>query len=344
MKVPFLSTRFSESGKKAKMRFENILNPSVKHKGGLLLMCAIVLICTINILINSKPTEEKNTAVTTEDTALYLDPALTAHSSDLKANDLVGILYKHSDDIYYVRRAVTDVPAQEGYISKNLLSFDFDEANQGIIMSDTVYDAPIKDKGNNDIEAKGKVCTINEYLGDWRGISLPGGIDGVWIKEEDISYNLIFDTFEQTAGGFYTQFKEYVQKKYTEAYKPYYDSTIVEYLSNYKETFNEETNMVEAEFIMNARHRNYYKDPDTVKYIQDAKKMAETYDNEYYRKLYNTYYNEYNQLKTSNYVLKLTAKVAKGVLDEDSIKMYTNDGIRDTWYELENGFGSYIID
>ena len=321
-----------------------ILNTSAKRKGALFLTCAIAFAGIFNIFVNPNPVEEKTTAIVPKDTVLYLDSSLTAVSSNLKANDLVGILYKHSDEIYYVRRAVTEFPAQEGYISKEKLSFDFNEANQGIITSDIVYDAPIKDKGNTNIEAKGKVCTINEYLGDWRGISLAGGIDGMWIKAEDISYDLVFDTLEQTAGGFYSEIKNYVQKKYTEAYKPYYDSTIVEYLSGYKEVFDKKTNTLEAEFVMNARHRNYYKDPDTVKYIQDAKKMAEENDNEYYQKLYKTYYDEYNQIKVSNYVLKLTARVSGGKLDEDSIKMYTNDGIQDTWYELENGFGSYIMD
>lgn len=344
MKAPFLSTQFSESGKKAKKRFENILSTDAKRKGALILMCAIVLVGIVSLLVGKKNDAEQTTAVITEDTPIYFDSSLTALSDNLKAGDLVGILYKHNEDIYYIRRAVTEIPAIEGYVSKDKLNFDFSEANQGVITSDLVYNEPFKDKGNPEIDAKGKVCTINDWYGDWWRVSLPGGIDDVWVPAEDISYELVFDTLEVTAGSFYKQIKDYVQKKYTEAYKPHYDATIVEYLSDYKETYDEKSKTIEAEFVMNAKHRNYYKDPDSVKYIQDAKKMAEENDNEYYQKLYKTYYNEYNEIKTSNYVLKLTAKVSDDKLDEDSIKMYTNDGILDTWYELENGFGSYIID
>ncbi len=346
MKEPFLSTKFSESGKRAKKRFDNILNPTAKRRGAVFLMCIIVLVGIVNLLVNFKGSEEMHLAVLTEDSDIFFDSSLSAYAASLLENDLFYVFFE-ADDTAYVRLLDGNYPQIEGYLPQKLLSYDFDRANQVLITSDNVYQSPDESTLIADVSAKNLICNVVEYNNPegWVMVIRPGDTERLWIKSSDISYNISLDSSEQLSGGFYRQIKSYLQEEYTKTYKPYYDATRIEQLSGYTESYDDKTKTLEAKFTMRAGYRNYYKDPDTVKYIQDAKKMAELKGDEYYQKLYNTYYNEYNQIKVGNYVLKLTATVSGGKLNMDSIKLYNNiAGKGEEWQELENGFNDFIID
>ena len=60
--------------------------------------------------------------------------------------------------------------------------------------------------------------------------------------------------------------------------------------------------------------QNYYRDPDTVEYIKEAKENG----SKYYQQLYD----EYNQPKESNYDLKFTAGINGGELDMDGVRLF----------------------
>ncbi|MBO5059887.1 MAG: hypothetical protein J6C82_03125 [Clostridia bacterium] len=346
MKLLF-SAKATENINKKQERFKSTLSPAAKHKGALILACAIVLAGIINLILNLTATQNTRIAVLREDSYLFLDSSLTIASEQLRQNDLIGVLYNHSDEIAYIRLASQDMPVIEGYIPSGKLSFDFDRANQALITSDNIYDKPDENRLLADISAKGLICNVIEYSknSDMVMIIRPGDTERLWVKSSDMSYDINFDIYEASAGGHYREVKEYLQEKYTQAYKPYYDTTLVEQLSGYKESIDEKNKTLTAEFTMNAKFRNYYKDPDTVEYIKDAKRIAESSDDEYYRKLYNTYYNEYNSVKDANYTLKLTAKLKRGKIDTDSVMLYSGDGVKGTdWHKLENGFNDFIME
>ncbi len=127
--------------------------------------------------------------------------------------------------------------------------------------------------------------------------------------------------------------KAYMQSEYTAAFSPYYDMTYVKELADYKEQFNEKTNAVTARFVMKAAYKNYYRDPDTVPYIIEAKNSGNT---EKYKKLYD----EYNAERETTFTLKF-----KGDVKNDTVvcrKLYSSDDNGD-WHKLKNGLNDYII-
>lgn len=62
MKAPFLTTSFSENGKKAKIRFENILNGN-KKRGAFVLIFALVLTVAAGGLASCQESESESTAI-----------------------------------------------------------------------------------------------------------------------------------------------------------------------------------------------------------------------------------------------------------------------------------------
>ena len=306
------------------------------------LMILILIILSILSAFSSKNEVKENfTAIIIEDCDIYLNPELSVASEKLFSGDLVRILYSHSDDVCYVRRAVTEIPTTEGYISKDKLSFSFDSANQGVIASEVVYNTPDEKDVFKDKNTLGLTCIISQRVGRWAEISLPGGIDSKWIPQDKIEYSLCFDENEKKDFKYYHPIKEYLQEEYKKAYSPYYDTTIVESLVGYSEEVLDNT--LEATFIMNAKFRNYYKDPDTVPYIKDAKLNADKNNVNYYKTLYKVYYEEYNAIKEGNYILKLTAKLKKNGLDKDTIELYSSDGVTNEWNLLDGGCSDYFI-
>ncbi|MDD6734875.1 MAG: hypothetical protein PUE13_01005 [Clostridiales bacterium] len=151
-----------------------------------------------------------------------------------------------------------------------------------------------------------------------------------------VGYSLKYratETVTYNSAEHYDMVRDYMQSEYTAVFSPYYDMTYVTELANYKENFNEKNGKITAEFIMKAVYKNYYKDPDTVKYIIDAKNSGNT---EEYKRLYN----EYNAEKEANFPLKLEGKIKdSAVLCK---KLYSDDN-NGGWRELKEGLNDYII-
>jgi hypothetical protein len=109
------------------------------------------------------------------------------------------------------------------------------------------------------------------------------------------------------------QFTSYIAGLFTEKYTPYYQVLGFEFTNvDHVQT----DNALEVTFFLKMIVQNYYKDPDTVEYIKQAKENG----SKYYKQLYD----EYNQPKESNYDLKFTAGLSDGQLDMDSIQLFTN--------------------
>ena len=127
--------------------------------------------------------------------------------------------------------------------------------------------------------------------------------------------------------------KAYMQSEYTAAFSPYYDMTYVKELADYKERFNEKSGAITAEFVMKAAYKNYYRDPDTVPYIMEAKNNGNTAE---YKKLYD----EYNSERETSFNLKFEGKIKNE--NAECKKLYSSDN-NGGWHKLKNGLDDYII-
>lgn len=285
----------------------------------------------------------RKTAVIVEDTPLYMDPDLTKeYSHGLKKNDLVNVVFEDGKDVYYILDSATALPFAEGYISGDKFTYDFTTANQAVVNADTVYKAKDESKPAGYLVEKGRtMCIIHGFEDDWASISLTGGIDGLWIKSEDLIYDLNYDELESENFGHYKLCKDYMEKEHSTTYNKYYANSFVRFLSGYDEEYNEDTGELTAEFVMCAMSKNDYKDPDTVDYIKEAKDKV-IYDEEIV--YYETMYREYNMYRTGNYILKLTATVNGDKLE--NVKLYSDVGVGADadWKELKKGLGDFIIE
>lgn len=116
-------------------------------------------------------------------------------------------------------------------------------------------------------------------------------------------------------------------------FSPYYDMTYVTDLTDYKEYFREKNGFISAEFVMNAVYKNYYKDPDTVPYIIEAKNSGNT---EEYKRLYD----EYNNKKDATFNLRAEGHIRDGEFKCD--RLYSLDA-NGEWIKLKDGLAEYII-
>lgn len=314
-----------------------------KRSIGLIMMCIIVIFGIINLVSGDKSQMILKTAVIIEDTPLYMDPALSKeYSAGLKSGDLISVVYRQKGDVYYIIDAATEIPFAEGYLSKDKFTYEFETANQGIVNSQKVYTDKDWNKPAGYVVEQGRTrCIINGFEDDWASISLPGGIDGLWIKAEDIIYDLNYDILKAENYGNYRLVKEYMEKEFTSAYDDYYANNYVRYLTSYNEEYNETTGELTAEFILNGMSKNKYKDPDSVKYIQEAKEAAQSEGDRLY---YETLYREYNMYKTSNFILKLTAIADDGKLKDVTLFSDMGVGAEANWKELKKGLKDFIIE
>ena len=118
-------------------------------------------------------------------------------------------------------------------------------------------------------------------------------------------------TFSESDGKHYDLVKDYMQTEFTKAYSADFEVAYVEQLSEYKESLNFNKTRIRAEFVMNA----YYKDSKP--------------------------YDEYNELHSSDYKLKMEARLEKDSLTDVPLYSGTDDG---KWIRLENGLKDYIIE
>ena len=204
IKPPSLSTSFSESGKRAKKRFDNILNIKAKKTGVLAFALVLVSISVVGIVVSchkdipqSRGASEKfsGTAIIVNDTDLFSDSEGKNKIHEfytLKKNDLVYVIYHENDYFYYIQTAVMDIPSTQGYVSKKAVSFDlnlFNNANSGVVKSGKIYKSPNED----DVYEKSAtyVFHIAKRQGEWAEVNLRGGDYDKWVKTADISYDLI---------------------------------------------------------------------------------------------------------------------------------------------------------
>ena len=310
---------------------------------GLGIMFVIVILGVISLISAPKSEMVLKTAVLSEDTAFYMNPDISeSYSVTLKKGDLINVVYKHSGDVYYVLDAGTELPMNEGYLTEDKFTFDFDTANQAVLGTHIVYSDKDSKKPAGYVVEKGRTkCIINGFDGDFASISLPGGIDGLWVEREYLIYDLNYDPVEAEGFGCYSLVKEYMEKEYIETYDDYYSHNYVPRLSAYDEVFDRETNTLTAEFIMNGMSKNKYRDPDTVKYIKEAKEKASADVDKIY---YETLYREYNMYKASNFILRLTATYDNDQLKD--VELYSDMGVgaESDWKKLEKGLKDFVID
>ena len=93
---------------------------------------------------------------------------------------------------------------------------------------------------------------------------------------------------------------------------------------------------------MNGMSKNKYKDPDTVKYIKEAK---ENIKSEIDRIYYESLYREYNMYRTGgNFIIKLTAIVDGDKLTDVTLYSDMGVGADADWKKLEKGLKDFVID
>jgi hypothetical protein len=125
--------------------------------------------------------------------------------------------------------------------------------------------------------------------------------------------NIMFEGKDDFPEALKERFTNYVAGLYTEKHSPYYQVLGFEF-TNVEHVLTDTE--FEVTFYLKMIVQNYYRDPDTVEYIKEAKENG----SKYYQQLYD----EYNQPKESNYDLKFTAGVNGGELDMDSVRLFTN--------------------
>lgn len=311
----------------------------------LIILCVSVILGVILTFTGEKTSMVRKTAVITEDTSLYMDPELTIEfSQGLKKGDLINVVYRHND-AYYVLDAATSMPFAEGYLSSDKFTYDFDQANQGILGTNTVFSEKDNQKPAGYVVEKGRTpCIIHGYEEDgWVSISLPGDIDDLWVKSDRIIYDLNYDLMEEEDSGYYNAVKEYIEDEYCSVYDKYYDNNYIRYLTGYDEVYDQNTNTLTAEFILSGMSKNKYKHPENLDGIKDAQESSESVIDQIY---YEGLFREYNMYKTSNLRLKLTAEVKGDKLVKNSIKLYSDMGVgaNADWKELKKGLRDFIID
>lgn len=153
------------------------------------------------------------------------------------------------------------------------------------------------------------------------------------IKTQDDKFNMTsLAEEEETATSMrlknenYDRINEYMKQESTTAWSKYYELLDFQ-ISNYEEKIVDGN--VEATFFYKIIEKNYDKDPDTVKYIKEAKESGDKY--------YQRYYDEYLQPRESNFDFKI-------IIDKDDlVTLYSNidpNGIE--WEEVK--MTDYIIE
>ena len=159
------------------------------------------------------------------------------------------------------------------------------------------------------------VYVMDLNFGD-RGTATYGFVVNALKGESDEEKEIVTVTFEDDSElpeEYREVFSTHMINIFVPAYTPYYQ------MKGFKVSdlrYYEDDTGIEFEFIFTMIHQNYYKDPDTVDYIKEAKEN----NSEYYQQMYD----EYNQPQEGNFYLKFTANIVNGQIDENSIQVFTN--------------------
>lgn len=132
----------------------------------------------------------------------------------------------------------------------------------------------------------------------------------------------------------YELVKDYMQSEYIGAYADYFDVLYVDELADYSEKLSKDGKNLEATFLMKSYYRYPYRDPDTVPKVIEARESGDMAE---YKKLYD----EYNQIHSAEYKLKIEAQLEEYALSEVVLYGGVDDG---SWVLLENGLEDYITE
>ena len=116
----------------------------------------------------------------------------------------------------------------------------------------------------------------------------------------------------------YDKISAYMEEECKKVYSPY-DELLSFDISNYKE--DTESGSVEATFFYKVKSKNYYKDPDTVGYIKEAKENGDS--------SYQSLYDDYLKPHEMNFDLKATID-ANGL-----ITLYSNSPSGTEWEKVQ---------
>ncbi len=187
MKTPFLTTNFTESGKRVKNRFANILNTKMKRCGAVVLLLAVLISGVCAALVACKR-EVKTTEIVPGDTVVLIRDVQISEDITAKKGDLVFVIYDEKDT-YHIQLPYMSHPAIYGTVEKTAVSKAADKLAQA-------NHASIKPLGNV-YENKGDVkpqtyysmrtpLTVLSREGAWTEVSFAAGVDNVWVKSKDI--------------------------------------------------------------------------------------------------------------------------------------------------------------
>lgn len=158
-------------------------------------------------------------------------------------------------------------------------------------VKDSNYDITIYQIWRNDVSYP-RIYVIDNY-----SIEILFSSD---LSEEE--HNSIVSVLNQPTSELYKKTSEYLEQEFYRVYEQYYDIQRLT-ISNWQENGNEAT------FFYKMTYLYYNREPDNVKYIQEAKELGQ--------EEYETLYNDYLALKEGNYQFKV-------VLNGDNIELYSN--------------------
>lgn len=159
------------------------------------------------------------------------------------------------------------------------------------------------------------IYVMDLNFGD-RGTATYGFVVNVLKGESDKTEESVTVSFESKSDfpeRYREDFSNHMINLFTPVFSPYYQ---VKGFKVSDSRYYEDDTGIEFEFIFTMINQNYYKDPDTVEYIKEAKEN----DSKYYQQMYD----EYNQPKEGNFYLKFTANLIDGEIDKNSIQVFTN--------------------
>ena len=194
MKIPYLTTSFSEKAKQAKSRFANILNTKAKKAGVLALavillfalVCGIIVGCVKNKPTNATKIVPGDTVVVTRYAQLVSADENTPY--DLYEGDLLFVVYEN-DDTYHVQMPYMSHPAIFGDIEKSAVSKDAEKLAKANYASIKPLAAVYTNKGDVEKETYYSMQTPLRVIkrdGKWVEVSFAAGVDNKWVKSEDI--------------------------------------------------------------------------------------------------------------------------------------------------------------
>lgn len=305
-----LSTNFNPSKKSLRDRFTNIFDIGKKRRGIIALLIVVAIISSIGLLIACKSTRSNGTL---PDDNIVITP--------------FDELQKSVDEGHQPWRLNPKDVAHQ-YIQETLKI-------QGGKITEVRGESRVVFTNED-----GSTIILDLYQPARKG---EGGIWEVerWIDDSYQSHQVrdltklppLFHNDDTIPDKYKQPIRDYIVTAFTNAYTPYYEVLGFEASNT---TFKESLEEIEATFLLKMVVKNYYKDPDTVDYIKQAKLSGD--------KHYQILYDEYNAPKESNYELKVTADLSGGKLDREALQMYSNIAPKGVdWQKVEDLTEFYMI-